>query len=72
MDYLLALNEGLAVLVELELGDLQLGGVDRNGHLLAVALVHDDAVNVDAIAATVNRGNLMPQQVLHQCIFKEL
>jgi hypothetical protein len=38
MDYLLALNEGLAVLVELELGDLQLGGVDRNGHLLAVAL----------------------------------
>jgi hypothetical protein len=47
-------------------------GVVRRGYLLAVALVHDDAVNVDAIAAAVNRGNLMPQQVLYQCIFKEI
>jgi len=55
---LLALDEGLAVLVELELGDLDLGGVDGNGNLGAVGLLLDDAVHVDAVAAAVHSGHL--------------
>ena len=62
---LLALDEGLAVLVELELGDLHLGGVDGHGHLGTVGLLLDDAVDVDAVAAAVHRGDLgysLPQE----------
>jgi len=54
----LALDQGLAVLVKLELGDLHLGRVDGNLHLGAVGLLLDDAIHVDAVAAAVHRGDL--------------
>jgi hypothetical protein len=40
----LALQDGLTVLVELELGDDNLGGGDGDGDRLAVALLADDCV----------------------------
>ena len=40
----LALQDRLAVLVELELGDDDLGGSDGGGNRLAVALLADDCV----------------------------
>lgn len=53
-----ALQDGLTVLVELELGDDHLGGVDAEGDALAVGLLAVDALNVDDVLETVHRGDL--------------
>ena len=54
---LLAGEEGLAVLVESEVGDLHVGGVDGDLSLLAVRLLFDEFLNVDAPSAAVNFSN---------------
>lgn len=48
----------LAVLVELELGDDDVGGVDAEGNRLAGGLVAGDALNVDDVFETVDSGDL--------------
>lgn len=53
-----ALQDGLAVLVELELGDDDLGGVDADGNGLAVGLLAVDALNVDDVLEAVDGGDL--------------
>ena len=45
----LAVEQGLAVLVELDLGDLNLGRMDGDRHSGAVGLVAGEALDVDAI-----------------------
>lgn len=48
----------LAVLVELELGNDDVGGVDAEGYGLARGLVAGDALDVDDIFQTVDGGDL--------------
>lgn len=48
----------LAVLVELELGDDDVGGVDAQGHGLAGGLVAGDALDVDDVLEAVDGGDL--------------
>ena len=48
----------LAVLVELELGDDDVGGVDAQGHGLAGGLVAGDALDVDDVSEAVDGGDL--------------
>lgn len=52
------LQDGLAVLVELELGHDDLAGVDADGDALAVGLVAGDALDVDDILEAVHRVDL--------------
>jgi len=54
----LAVDEALAVTSELELGDLDIRGVDGDLHLHAVGLVLDDALNMDAITLAVDSHHL--------------
>ena len=51
---LLASEKSLAVLVESEVGDLDVGGVDGDLSLLSVHLLLDEFLNVDAPFAAVN------------------
>jgi hypothetical protein len=53
-----ALQDALAVLVELQLGDDDVAGVDADGNAGAGGLVTGDALNVDDIFETVDRGDL--------------
>lgn len=53
-----ALQDLLTVLVEVELGDDDLGGVDTEGNALAVGLLADDTLDVDNPLKTVNAGDL--------------
>jgi hypothetical protein len=53
-----ALDDVLAVLVELELGDFHLGGSDADGDGLAVGLLAGDALNVNDVLEAVHRGDL--------------
>lgn len=53
-----ASQDVLAVLVELELGDDHVAGVDAQGHALAGGLVTGDALDVDDIFQAVHRGHL--------------
>jgi len=53
-----ALQDLLAVLVQLQLGDDDLGGVDADWHALAVGLLAVDALNVDDVFETVDAGDL--------------
>lgn len=55
---LLAVEEGLAVLVELEGGHDAVAGVNRDVNFLRVGLVADDLLNVEATTATVHSGDL--------------
>lgn len=48
----------LAVLVELELGDDDVGGVEAQGDALAGGLIAGDALNVDDVFEAVDRGDL--------------
>lgn len=48
----------LAVLVELELGDDHVGGVDAQGNGLARSLVAGDTLDVDDVFQTVDGGDL--------------
>ena len=48
----------LTILVELELGDDDLGGVDAKGYRLARGLVAGDALDVDDVFETVDGGDL--------------
>ena len=48
----------LAILVELELGDDDVGGVDAEGYGLARGLVAGDALDVDDVFETVDGGDL--------------
>lgn len=52
------LQDGLAVLVELELGHDDLAGVDADGDALAVGLVAGDALDVDDVLEAVDRVDL--------------
>lgn len=53
-----ALEDLLTVLVQLQLGDDDLGGVDADGHALAVGLLADDTLDVDDVFETVDGGDL--------------
>lgn len=53
-----ALDDLLPVLVQLELGDLDLAGGDADGHTLAVALLAGDALDVDDVLQAVDGGDL--------------
>lgn len=53
-----ALQNGLTVLVQLELVDDNLGGVDAEGNGLAVGLLPGDALNVDNVLKAVDGGDL--------------
>lgn len=53
-----ALEDALTVLVELQLADDDLGGVDADGDALAVGLLADDTLNVDDVFETVDAGDL--------------
>lgn len=53
-----ALQDGLTVLVELELGDDDLGGVDAQRNGLAGGLVAGDTLDVDHVLETVDGGDL--------------
>lgn len=53
-----ALEDGLAVLVELDLGDLDLGGGDADGDGLAVGLLAGDTLDVDDVFEAVDAGDL--------------
>ena len=55
---LLTGQESFAVLVEAQVGDLDVGGVDGNLGLLAVCLLFDEFLNVDAPSAAVHFGHL--------------
>eukprot|EP00405_Crypthecodinium_cohnii_P060797 CAMPEP_0195017562 /NCGR_PEP_ID=MMETSP0326_2-20130528/27814_1 /TAXON_ID=2866 ORGANISM="Crypthecodinium cohnii, Strain Seligo" /NCGR_SAMPLE_ID=MMETSP0326_2 /ASSEMBLY_ACC=CAM_ASM_000348 /LENGTH=80 /DNA_ID=CAMNT_0040034275 /DNA_START=79 /DNA_END=318 /DNA_ORIENTATION=+ len=54
----LSVEEGLAVLVELDLGDDHLGGFDADGNGLAVHLVTGHALDVDAPLLAVDSDDL--------------
>lgn len=54
----LALEEGLAVLVHVELGDNNLGGVDADGNGGTVGLLAVDALDVDDPLAAVDLDDL--------------
>lgn len=51
-------QDALTVLVDLELGDDDVGGVDTQGDALAAGLVAGDALNVDHILEAVHGGDL--------------
>ena len=51
---LLTLEDGLAVLIEAERSDLDVGGVDGDVGLLTVRLLFDEFLNVNAPPASVN------------------
>ena len=51
---LLASEEGLAVLIETEVSDLHVAGVDGELGLLTIRLLSDEFLNVDAPFAAVN------------------
>lgn len=53
-----ALQDGLAVLVELQLGDDDVGGVDAQRDGLAGDLLAGDALDVDHVLETVHGGDL--------------
>lgn len=53
----LALQDLLAVLVQLELGDHDLGGVNADGHRLAVGLLTHNTLDVDHELLAVDRGH---------------
>lgn len=53
-----ALQNVLTVLVELQLGDDDLRGVNTDGDGLARGLVLGDSLDVDNVFETVNGGNL--------------
>lgn len=53
-----ALDDVLTVLVQLELGDLHLGGSDADGDRLAVGLFAGDALNVHDVLETVDGCDL--------------
>jgi hypothetical protein len=53
-----ALQDGLTVLVELELGDDNLGGVDAQRNGLARGLVTGDTLDVDHVLETVDGSDL--------------
>ena len=53
-----ALEDVLAILVELELGDDDVAGVDAEGHALARGLLARHALDVDDVFETVHRGDL--------------
>ena len=55
---LLTSEEGLAVLVETEVGDLAVAGVNGDLSLLAISLLFHQFLNVDAPSATVNFSHL--------------
>ena len=55
---LLAVEEGLAILVKSEVGDDAVGGVDGDLSLLSVHLLLDELLNVDAPFTTVNFSDL--------------
>lgn len=52
------LQDGLTVLVELELVDDNLAGVDADGNALARRLVAGHTVDVDDVLKAVDRGDL--------------
>ena len=54
----LALKDGLAILVELDLGNNNVGGVDTNGDGGTVDLLAGDAVDVDNPLLTVDLDDL--------------
>lgn len=51
-------QDALTVLVELELGDDDVGGVDAQGDALAAGLVAGDTLDVDHVLETVDGGDL--------------
>lgn len=53
-----ARQDALTVLVELELGDDDVGGVDAQGNGLAAGLVAGDTLDVDHVLETVDGGDL--------------
>ena len=53
-----ALQDGLTVLVELQLGDDDVGGVDAQGDGLAGGLLAGDALDVDDVLEAVHGGDL--------------
>lgn len=53
-----ALEDGLAILVELELSDDHVAGVDAEGDALAVGLLAGHALNVDHVFEAVHRRDL--------------
>lgn len=53
-----ALQDGLTVLVELQLGDDDVGGVDAERDGLAGGLLAGDTLNVDHVLETVDGGDL--------------
>lgn len=53
-----ALQDGLAVLVELQLGDDDVGGVDAQRDGLARDLLAGDTLDVDDVLETVHGGDL--------------
>lgn len=54
----LAVQDGLAILVNLQLGDNNVRGLDAEVNGLAVSLILGEASNVDDVAPTVNGGDL--------------
>lgn len=52
------LEERLTVLVEVELGDDDVGGGDAEGNALAVGLLTDNTLNVHNVLETVDGGDL--------------
>ena len=52
------LDDRLPVLVQVELGDLDLAGGDANGHALAVGLLTRDTLDVDNVLEAVHGGDL--------------
>jgi hypothetical protein len=51
-------QDALTVLVKLELGDDDVGGVEAQGDALAAGLVTGDTLDVDHVLETVDRGDL--------------
>lgn len=52
------LKDGLTVLVELELGDDHVGGMNADRHGLAGSLIAGDTLNVDHVLEAVDRSDL--------------
>lgn len=52
-----ARKEGLAVLVDVQVGDDQVGGRQTDGDGLAVGLLADDTLNVNDVLKTVDGGD---------------
>lgn len=54
----LAIKQCLSVLVQLQLCDHDLGGVNRNRHCLAICFVSGDPLHMDAELLAVHLGHL--------------